>query len=264
MSSAPARIVLLVIAACAIVGVFAVQHIEAAGSPVGRPRLDTAFSPNGDGQQDTAQLSFTLKKRALVTIEFRNAAGKVVATNTSSQRRGDVQLFWDGATTHGSKTVPEGTYRATIILGKYGRKFPVHQPILLDVTPPKMMNTSLRQVRAHPSLYVAKATVIGPVAGRRLFIGKRRMRLVAATRTTAVHNGVTSTAFVLTFRERTDTPVAANSVRISFTDPAGNTTERGIGGVQTMTLRRPTTAQQDELDRALKSVRSSGDTQVSE
>jgi len=233
VSSDPARITLLLIAACAIIGVFAVQHIEAAGSPVGRPVLEAAFSPNGDGQQDTAQLRFSLKRRAFVTVEFRDASDTVVRTISGWHRRGKALVEWDGSTTTHGKLTPEGNYRATLILGKNGRRFPLHRPVLLDVTAPQLRATGLQTDRAHPGLFMVRATVTGPVYGRRVFVGKRRMHLLAATRRTTVHHGVASTTYVITFRERADTPVASNTVRISFTDPAGNTAERGIGGVQT-------------------------------
>jgi flagellar hook assembly protein FlgD len=69
------------------------------------------ISPNGDGRDDAARISFRLSETMQVTLEIRTGAGALVKTLLSSAplEPGYRTALWDGKDAGGA-TVPNGTY----------------------------------------------------------------------------------------------------------------------------------------------------------
>ncbi len=69
------------------------------------------ISPNGDGRDDAARVSFRLSETTRVTLEIRTAAGELVKSLLSSAllEPGYRTALWDGKNGTGA-TVPNGTY----------------------------------------------------------------------------------------------------------------------------------------------------------
>src|SRR5262249_46834879 len=70
-----------------------------------------AFSPNGDGVNDTTTISYTLSEASTVTIKIYNSSNVLVRTlvNGSSRLAGINLQTWDGKN-DSSVVVPNGTY----------------------------------------------------------------------------------------------------------------------------------------------------------
>jgi flagellar hook assembly protein FlgD len=66
-------------------------------------------SPNGDGINDTARLTFVLSKAATVVAGVRDAAGATVRTLTLSAAAGTGAVAWDGLGAGGAR-LPDGQY----------------------------------------------------------------------------------------------------------------------------------------------------------
>ncbi len=88
---------------------------EAAGLSISNLSPDRYFSPNGDGQEDTAYVGYTLSESAAVTITIRNGQGNLVRTlqNNISEPQGSDSFSWDGHQENGS-SAPNGAYIYTI------------------------------------------------------------------------------------------------------------------------------------------------------
>lgn len=95
-----------------------------------------AFSPNGDGVEDTVTLSFTLSAAAPVQVDVQ-AGGVVVATLLSGQLApGPHTVAWDG--TAGGSTLAEGAYTVVATVTDALGSVPVSIPVTIDTTPPQL------------------------------------------------------------------------------------------------------------------------------
>lgn len=76
---------------------------------------DRYFYPNGNGQDETAQVSYDLSTAGSVSVAIRDSAGRVVATSVQEQaeQAGGNSFNWDGALAGGAPA-PEGVYTYTI------------------------------------------------------------------------------------------------------------------------------------------------------
>jgi flagellar hook assembly protein FlgD len=102
---------------------FGQNHSYNASEPVSVPRPvqitdlspDRYFSPNGDGQEDTASVSYSLSANANVTVSIADSNGTTIrAIETNRQRTAGSQNFrWDGLN-DGGTVVPDGVYTYTI------------------------------------------------------------------------------------------------------------------------------------------------------
>ena len=70
-----------------------------------------AFSPNGDGVYDTADIIVRVPRKATATVEVQNAAGTVVATLERNLQPavGRTVVHWDGRAANGTRA-PDGKY----------------------------------------------------------------------------------------------------------------------------------------------------------
>jgi hypothetical protein len=79
-----------------------------------------AFTPNGDGVDDTLGINFTLSTQVYVTVQIEQAGSLVATVFTGPLPGGLSQIHWDGTTPAGP-AVP-GTYDAVVIVdGIYGQ-----------------------------------------------------------------------------------------------------------------------------------------------
>jgi flagellar hook assembly protein FlgD/PKD repeat protein len=76
---------------------------------------DRYFSPNGDNQDDTAYVNYTLSTAATVTIVIRDKGGSLVRTISSGtpQGQGGNQFSWNGREENGTPAA-NGVYKYTI------------------------------------------------------------------------------------------------------------------------------------------------------
>lgn len=128
-----APIMLLVAAALSIAAVFVVHDIESAGGPLSQPSaVPPHFSPNGDGVQDTVEISFTTKRAERVTLDILDADDRRVARLLDDERVvGEETVRWDG---DGAR---DGRYRAVLTRAGDDREYEPVNPIVLDTRPPR-------------------------------------------------------------------------------------------------------------------------------
>ncbi|MFA7566195.1 MAG: FlgD immunoglobulin-like domain containing protein, partial [Alkalispirochaeta sp.] len=113
---------------------------DAPSAPDRRQRTGEAFSPNGDGVQDTMYLVTDItdpRGAQRFQIEILNADDKVVARvdGSDAPRR---SYPWDGRDSSGS-IAPDGTYRARLTVEyRHGnRPVATSPPFVLDTVPPR-------------------------------------------------------------------------------------------------------------------------------
>jgi hypothetical protein len=79
-----------------------------------------AFTPNGDGVDDTLGIDFTLSTQVYVAVQVERAGSLVATVFTGPLPAGLSQLHWDGTTPTGP--APPGTYDVVVIVaGVYGQ-----------------------------------------------------------------------------------------------------------------------------------------------
>jgi flagellar hook assembly protein FlgD len=109
----------------------------------------SAFSPNQDGDQDTAIVLYTVSEGATVSARVLDGAGTQVRTLLAEQptgRRGDLpgsmssrisqrSLVWDGRDDHG-RVVMDGQYYVRVTAQGSARQSSASVPVLVDTVPP--------------------------------------------------------------------------------------------------------------------------------
>lgn len=96
-----------------------------------------AFSPNGDGVQDSTTLSFTLAQQVPVRIEIESQ-GVVVATLLDTQLpAGRQSLTWDGTDGAGTQ-LPDGAYTAVVTVTDALGQVSIPVALTLDTTAPTL------------------------------------------------------------------------------------------------------------------------------
>ncbi len=97
----------------------------------------SAFSPNGDGQRDTALLTYALSDDATVTIKVLDKGQHPVRVLLSEapQSAGQHVAQWEGLNDVGLP-VPDGKYYFQIIATATARQTITSVPIYVDTTPP--------------------------------------------------------------------------------------------------------------------------------
>lgn len=98
-----------------VVAAAAFQPNRAEALSVGDLSADRYFSPNGDGQEDEATVSYALDAPAHVYVFIRNAAGDRVriAEANASRAAGSSSFAWDGRD-DAQQFVPDGVYTYTV------------------------------------------------------------------------------------------------------------------------------------------------------
>ena len=190
----PALVVLLLLGGTAIA--FATterQKLEK--TPFAVLRQDEVVSPVCQCKTGRATLVLRFRKKHVLTVEIRDADGRLVRTLASEETVGNevVDFDWNGRSDSG-EVVPDGEYSPRIVLDN-GRQFDPPNPIRVDSDPPRATLVSYRprilrrsqnprlHVRyrvnesAHPILYVnGRRAVLGigtALAGKFDWFGRR-------------------------------------------------------------------------------------------
>jgi flagellar hook assembly protein FlgD len=134
-------IVFGVLVAATFAAFFVAQRLKNSPSVVQQFQANYIFSPNHDGRQDHAHVTFKVKKADDVTVEIVNTDGDVVKTLLDDRHLGayepiEPSLAWDGTDEDGHE-VPDGRYRVHITLRHQGRTVLPQRSILKDTKPPK-------------------------------------------------------------------------------------------------------------------------------
>lgn len=110
------------------------------------------FSPNGDGIQDRAQISFSLERPDDVTAFVIGPGGDIVrelARDVPVAARRPFTVVWDGRNADGTMAA-DGRYVVRIRLRRLGRLLTVPQPLVLDTVPPRLRVSLSPRPRAGP------------------------------------------------------------------------------------------------------------------
>ncbi len=96
-----------------------------------------AFSPNQDGEQDTAVVLYTLSESAAVSAHVLDHTRTRVRTLLAEDPQGAGQhsVVWDGRDDHG-KVVPDGQYYVRVTAKGSARQSSNTVPVLVDTVPP--------------------------------------------------------------------------------------------------------------------------------
>lgn len=134
-----APVLLLLAAALSIAAVFVVHDIESAGGPLSEPSaIPPYFSPNGDGVQDTVEISFTTRRPERITVRIEYLGGGTVETLVDNKRiDGEHSVSWNGIGGGAVITpMPDSTYRAVLTREGDRREYEPTERIVLDTKAP--------------------------------------------------------------------------------------------------------------------------------
>ncbi|MCD6575325.1 hypothetical protein J7K97_06585, partial [Candidatus Aerophobetes bacterium] len=138
-----------------------------------KPAIDTfevnpnSFSPNGDGAQDTTDISYSLSdnqsQTLWVRLEIRNASDVIVKTLVDAETQQTATLYtytWDGKDLN-NNAVPDGNYTCRIIaLDEAGNSIEETLGITIDTTPPQITGVSISPNPFSPNDDGVKDTVV--------------------------------------------------------------------------------------------------------
>lgn len=220
------RIFLVLLAAMSLAGVFAVKIMEDAGSPVGKPTVSRAFSPDGDTRRDNATITLQMRERGRLSIWIEREDGRRVRTISRSRmaNRGVLEAQWDGRDDEGRR-LPDGQYRGVIRLeGPSQRTFRLPRLVSLDTTPPSITSLAAQPGRAGSGELVLRATLDG--GARRIWAALPGHGVLATV--ASVHRTLPGGAMRHTLTVRLPDPAelagtSPNHITLRASDPAGNT-----------------------------------------
>lgn len=118
---------------------FVAQRFKSAPAVVDIGSVPKFFSPNGDGERDVEEVSFSVKSRDDVTVDVVDDGGgrvRRLAVGVRARPFTPVRLRWDGRTDEGGRA-SDGRYRVRIALRRTGRSVVIPKAIELDTTPPR-------------------------------------------------------------------------------------------------------------------------------
>ena len=108
--------------------------------------VPAAFSPNGDGSQDTLTFSFTLARPGLVALRILLPDGSAVALPFTGQlQAGSQQIVWDGTGVAGR--VADGAYTAQVTVVDGGGNLAQQAQITVDTVAPVLTLLSGPELR---------------------------------------------------------------------------------------------------------------------
>lgn len=129
---------LIAVIALCVLAIARIAQLERAGSPIGRPTLTSAFSPNGDGLRDQMVLMLDVARRDRITVRVLDARRREVRTLALRRNvRGRLTLRWDGRTSDGERA-SVGTYRIDVRLQRAGHSIELPQTTRLDLRRPRV------------------------------------------------------------------------------------------------------------------------------
>ena len=125
------------------------ERLKLERSPITRTRVDRVFSPVCECARDVAVISFVLRKRGTVTLDFLDSDGNRVRrlVRDREEQRGRVAYTWDGRDDF-ERLVPDGVYRPRVLLEEHGRTIVLPTPIRVDTRAPR-----IRLLRVFPQVF---------------------------------------------------------------------------------------------------------------
>lgn len=134
-----ARVVFALLVVASLSAFFVAQRLEGASAVVEGARIESVFSPNGDGRRDVGTVSFRVEEADDVTVDVVGGDGgriRRLASTVALRPARRVELRWDGRADDGARA-RDGRYRVRVALRRAGRSVVVPAPIDLDTTAPR-------------------------------------------------------------------------------------------------------------------------------
>jgi flagellar hook assembly protein FlgD len=134
-----ARVTFLVLVGASFSAFFVAQRLKSTPPVIDVREITRSFSPNGDGQRDTNQISVRLRVADDATIDVVNLDGdrvKRLAENRAMVPFRPVRLVWDGTGDNGRR-VPDGQYRLRVSLRDEGRSATIQKTTTVDTRAPR-------------------------------------------------------------------------------------------------------------------------------
>lgn len=159
------------------------EDLKLEPDPIARPRITPTFSPTCRCEQQTAQISFRLRREDRLTLTIADDQGTVVRTLLRNARygRGNHRFGWDGRDERG-EVVAEGTYRPRVELAALDRVIDFPREIRVDMTPATIEVTRLTPRVISPDgdrradALVVRYDVSEPAQAQLLVEGRREVR----------------------------------------------------------------------------------------
>jgi FlgD Ig-like domain len=159
------------------------EDLKLEPDPIARPRITPTFSPTCRCEQQTAQISFRLRREDRLTLTIADDQGAVVRTLLRNARygRGNHRFGWDGRDEQG-EVVEEGTYRPRVELAALDRVIDFPREIRVDTTPATIEVTRLTPRVISPDgdgradALVVRYDVSEPAQAQLLVEGRREVR----------------------------------------------------------------------------------------
>jgi methionine-rich copper-binding protein CopC len=131
-----------------------------------------AFSPNGDGVQDTLELTFAIAVRpAAVRLEIVRGATLVATPLAAQLQPGPQTATWDGRSSAGAR-VADGRYQARMTVTDDIGTFQRGVPVVVDTRAPRLRVVSWRRLRfAVDERSAVRLTVDGRTTTRNVAAG---------------------------------------------------------------------------------------------
>jgi hypothetical protein len=125
------------------------ERLKLERSPITGTRVDRVFSPVCECTRDVAVISFVLRRRSTVTVDFLDSDGRRVRrlVTDREEQRGRVSYTWDGRDDF-ERLVPDGVYRPRVLLEEHGRTIVLPNPIRVDTRAPR-----IRLLRVFPQVF---------------------------------------------------------------------------------------------------------------
>jgi len=134
----PAAVVFGVLVLATFSAFFLANQLKSRPSVLDGIRLDSYFSPNGDGFRDTLPISFSIDATDTTAIDVVDADGTRVrrlADGLRIRAKRPVRVRWDGRE-DGGGAAPNGVYRLRLILEGDGSAVLAPKSFTLDTVPP--------------------------------------------------------------------------------------------------------------------------------
>jgi hypothetical protein len=143
-------VVVLALLGCTAAAFAVTENLKLEKSPISRTSVSKVVAPDSLSN-DTAAISFLLRKPDRLTVEIVNGSGDVVRTlaRGKAARAGTQQFTWDGRD-NANEVVRDGTYRPRVHLAREHRTILMPNPIRMDATPPSIRLVSVRPLVLTP------------------------------------------------------------------------------------------------------------------
>ena len=182
MARLPQTLIVLALLGATAAAFAVTERLKLERSPITGTRVDRVFSPVCECARDVAVISFVLRRRSSVTVDFLDADGDRVRrlVRDRDEQRGRVSYTWDGRDDV-ERLVPDGVYRPRVLLEQHGRTIVLPNPIRVDTRAPR-----IRLLRVFPQVFspdrdgrrdriVARYEIDEPARAMMLVNGRRRV-----------------------------------------------------------------------------------------